>query len=213
MSRCALMGRLVGRNIHIFQHKIYMWYRGKVVLLGGALARRWILMQYHQWPLGKQEARGYFSPFPGWKLHPRLLAVTLIIFFLQQTWRRVNLNFPGGRFKRTSAHIFFCHFLSEKKLAKSVTFSQDVMKQYFMRWAGRKWQPSAALPTQVNSPAWGAEGKKVICEETDLPGRWRVLLCWFSPRQVSGESRAYGDTLTGNWGESRPILKLCVGLK
>lgn len=34
-----------------------------------------------------------------------------------------------------------------------------------------------------------------------------------SPRQVSWESRAYGDTLTGNWGESRPILKLCVGLK
>lgn len=88
---------------------------------------------------GKQEAREDFSPFPGWKLHPRRLAVTLIIFFLQQTRGRVNLNFPGGRFKRTSAHfffffLFFCHFLEKKKkLAKSVTFSQDVMKQYFMR--------------------------------------------------------------------------------
>lgn len=72
-------------------------------------------VQYHQWPLGKQEARVDFSPFPGWKLHPRLLAVTLIIFFLQQTRGHVNLNFPGGRFKRTSAHIFLPLSLEKKK--------------------------------------------------------------------------------------------------
>lgn len=41
--------------------------------------------------------------------------MTLIIFFLQQTWGHVNLNFPGGGFKHTSAHIFLPLSLEKKK--------------------------------------------------------------------------------------------------
>lgn len=140
------------------------------------------------------------------------------------TWRDINYNFSSDKHAGASILIspvadlsarisYFLRFLQKKKKKGKICDILPRCKQYFMRWAGRKWQPSTAPPTQVNSPAWGAEGKKVICEETDLPGWWRVLLCWSPPHQESWESRAYGDTLTGNWGECRPIWRLCVNLK
>lgn len=39
------------------------------------------------------------------------------------------------------------------------------------------------------------------------------FLLLFSLRQESWESQAYSDTLTGNWGECRPIWRLCANLK
>lgn len=66
MSRYALVGRLVRKNIRIFWHIICDIVKSHTS--GGTFRPQMNSeMQYYHWPLGKQEAHEYFSPIPGSK--------------------------------------------------------------------------------------------------------------------------------------------------
>lgn len=141
------------------------------------------------------------------------------------TWRDINYNFSSDKHAGASILISPVADLSARQLIFFALSSEKEKKSkicdilprcneavfYEMSWEEVAAEHGTAGAGELPCVRGGGEKGNLWRDRPARVMKSSPLL--IPPHQESWESRAYGDTLTGNWGECRPIWRLWVNLK